>query len=292
VKETFPSDIYSLIFIFEAENGDMLTQESLYALWQVEEDLRNSAMSPMLYYNVNSNTETVNKGIYSLADAVNELLVMQSANTIDLSSATDLQVKEAVFYILSNPDTAGFQQTFSIKSTYEDTDDGIRLWDSPALTIIVSTVKDNVINDYPSITGEDYSGKIVLEHFGRDVLELFRGQQDILQVWGINIDLQLEIKDQGSINIPMLIAAIVIIMLIVAVFFRSFIITLICGGGLLMVLVWLMGFSNLIGIKNSTIVDLVVPIVVLVLGIDYAIHSNLSIQRGKKKGLSPRTGTR
>ena len=139
------------------------------------------------------------------------------------------------------------------------------MWDSPALTIIVSTVKDNVINDYPSITGEDYSGKIVLEHFGRDVLELFRGQQDILQVWGINIDLQLEIKDQGSINIPMLIAAIVIIMLIVAVFFRSFIITLICGGGLLMVLVWLMGFSNLIGIKNSTIVDLVVPIVVLVL---------------------------
>ena len=287
VKETFPSDIYSLIFIFEAENGDMLTQESLYALWQVEEDLRNSAMSPMLYYNVNSNTETVNKGIYSLADAVNELLVMQSANTIDLSSATDLQVKEAVFYILSNPDTAGFQQTFSIKSTYEDTDDGIRLWDSPALTIIVSTVKDNVINDYPSITGEDYSGKIVLEHFGRDVLELFRGQQDILQVWGINIDLQLEIKDQGSINIPMLIAAIVIIMLIVAVFFRSFIITLICGGGLLMVLVWLMGFSNLIGIKNSTIVDLVVPIVVLVLGIDYAIHSIYRYREERRKGYPP-----
>ena len=63
----------------------MLTQESLYALWQVEEDLRNSNVS-MLYYNVNSNTETVNKGIYSLADAVNELLIMQSANTIDLSA--------------------------------------------------------------------------------------------------------------------------------------------------------------------------------------------------------------
>jgi hypothetical protein len=287
VKETFPSDIYSLIFIFEAENGDMLTQESLYALLQAEEDLRNSAMSPMLYESVDSNTGTVSKGIYSLADVVNELLIMQSANAVDLSNATDLQVKEAVFYILSNPDSAGFQQTFSVKSSYQDTDQGIRLWESPALTIIVSTARENIINDYPSITGEDYSGKIVLEHFGRDVLELFRSQQDVLQVWGINIDMQLEIKDQGSINIPMLIAAIIIIMLIVAVFFRSFIITLICGGGLIMVLIWLMGFSNLIGIKNSTIVDLVVPIVVLVLGIDYAIHSIYRYREERRKGYPP-----
>jgi predicted RND superfamily exporter protein len=287
VKETFPSEVYSLIFILEAENGDMLTQENLYALLQKEEELKNSAMSPMLYESINSNTGTVTTGAYSLADIVNALLIMQSGNTIDLSNASDLQVKQAVHMILSNPDTFGFQQMLSIKATYEDTDEGVRLWESPALTIIVYTDKESIISQYPTITGENYSGNIVLEHFGRDVLDLLRSQQDAFQVWGVNIDMQLEIKDQGSINIPMLIAAIIIIMLIVAVFFRSFIITLICGGGLVMVLIWLMGFQNLIGIKNSTIVDLVVPIVVLVLGIDYAIHAIYRYREERRKGYPP-----
>ncbi|MDD4923539.1 MAG: MMPL family transporter [Dehalococcoidales bacterium] len=287
VNQTFPSEIYSLIFIFEAENGDMLTQENLYALLQKQDDLKNSAMSPLLYESINSNTGTVTKGVYSLADAVNALLILQSGNTIDLSNATDLQVKQAVFSIFSNPYTSGMQQALSIKSTHEDLDDGVRLWESPALTIVVYTVKPSIIGDYASITGENYSGDIVLEYFGRDALDLFRSQQDTFRVWGVNIDMQLEIKDQGSINIPMLIAAIIIIMLIVAVFFRSVLITLICGSGLIMVLVWLMGFSNLIGIKNSTIVDLVVPIVVLVLGIDYAIHSIYRYREERRKGYPP-----
>jgi predicted RND superfamily exporter protein len=287
VNETFPSEIYTLIFIFEAGNGDMLTQQNLYALLQKQDDLKNSAMSPLLYESIDSNTGTVTKGVYSLADAVNALLILQSGNTIDLSNATDLQVKQAVFNIFSNPSTSGLQQALSIKATYEDTDAGVRLWESPALTIVVYTVKASVISDYASITGENYSGDIVLEHFGRDVLDLFRSQQDVFKVWGINIDMQLELKDQGNINIPMLIAAIIIIMLIVAVFFRSFIITLICGSVLIMVLVWLMGFSNLIGIKNSTIVDLVVPIVVLVLGIDYAIHSIYRYREERRKGYPP-----
>jgi predicted RND superfamily exporter protein len=287
VQETFPSEIYHLIFIIEAENGDMLTQQNLYALLQREEELKNSPMSPFLLENSDLFSGTTKKGIYSLADLVNSLLIMQSGSATNLSNASDLQVKQAIYQILSNPDTDGFVQTLSIKATYEETTEGIRLWQSPALTIMIYTVKDSIINDYPIVTGEDYSGNIVLEHFGRDVLDLLRGQQDAFQVWGVNIDMQLEIKDQGKINVPMLIAAIIIIMLIVAVFFRSFIITLVCGSGLIMVLVWLMGFSNLIGIKNSTIVDLVVPIVVLVLGIDYAIHAIYRYREERRKGYPP-----
>jgi predicted RND superfamily exporter protein len=287
VEQTFPSEIYTLIFIFEAENGDMLTQENLYALLQKEEELKNSDMAPFLYESINSTTGTANKGVYSLADAVNALLVLQSENTVDLSNATDLQVKQAVFAVFSNSYTSSLQQALSIKATYENTDDGIRLWSSPALNVVVYTDQADIIGDYASVTGETYSGNIVLEYFGRDVLDVFRSQQDVFKVWGINIDMQLEIKDQGSINIPMLAAAIVIIILIVALFFRSFLITLICGGGLIMVLIWLNGFSNLIGIKNSTIVDLVVPIVVLVLGIDYAIHSIYRYREERRKGYPP-----
>ncbi len=287
VNQTFPSKVYSLVFIFEAENGDMLTQANLYELLQKEADLKNSVMSPFLYESINGNTGTVANGVYSLADAVNSLLILQSGNAIDLSNATDLQVKQAAFAIFSNPNTAALQQSLSIKATYEETADGIRLWNSPALTVVVNTDKADIINDYAATTGKSYSGDLVPEYFGRDVLDLFRSQQDVFNVWGINIDLQLEIKDQGSINIPMLVAAIIIIMLIVAVFFRSFLITLICGGGLLMVLIWLNGFSNLVGIKNSTIVDLIVPIVVLVLGIDYAIHSIYRYREERRKGYPP-----
>ncbi|MDD4874090.1 MAG: MMPL family transporter, partial [Dehalococcoidales bacterium] len=286
IQENFPSEAYSMVFIVESEEGDMLIQGNLYALYQKEEELRNSEMRPFLYESSNSTTGIISLGIYTLADAVNTTLVMSSSNVIDLSNATDLQVKQAVYSILSNTSTGSFARTLSIQAGYEETTDGIKLWSSPALTVVVYSIGDSVISKYPALTGGNYAGDIVLEYFGREILALLQ-EKSPFQVWGINIDLNLEISDEGSINTPMLIVAILIILVIVAIIFRSLIITMISGLGLIMVMVWLNGFSNLIGIKNSTVVDLIVPIIVLVLGIDYAIHSVFRYLEERRKGYPP-----
>jgi len=107
-------------------------------------------------------------------------------------------------------------------------------------------------------------------------------------LWGIFIDMNLEVADEGRISGPMLIAAIVLILLIVTVIFRSVLITLVSGVGLGMVIIWLRGFSNLIGLKSSITLDLIVPIAILVLGIDYAIHAIFRYREEKGKGSPPR----
>jgi len=288
VGKNFPSEVYVMYFIVESVDGDILTQDNLYQLYQNQEALRGSDLSPFLHQRYSELTGSTTIGIYTIADAVNSALLLSSNGLIDLSNATDDQVKQAVSAVLSNPQTEDLGQTFSIKATYEEATDDVRLWTSPALSIVIQSDREAVTEDYPASIGQEYTSSLALEHFGRDVLETLRGQQEAYQMWGLNIDLQLEIADEGAINTPMLIAAIVLILFIVAVIFRSFKITLISGIGLVMVLIWLKGFSNLIGLKSSTILDLVVPITILVLGIDYAIHALFRYREEKRKGYLPK----
>lgn len=287
-KTTFPSEVYSMYFFVESVDGDILTQEGLYQLYQKQEELREKSLSPFLQQRHSELTGDTITGVFTIADAVNTALTLGSNGMISLANATDIQVKQAINAIISNPQTSGLENTFSILATYEETDDGVKLWTSPALTVIIESDRKAVINEYPASVGQDYKPSIALEHFGRDVMKTLRGQQDLYQVWGLSIDLQLEIADEGAINTPMLLAAIALILLIIAIIFRSLSITLISALGLGMVLIWLKGFSNLIGLKSSTIVDLIVPITILVLGIDYAIHALFRYREEKRKGYLPK----
>jgi predicted RND superfamily exporter protein len=287
VNERFVSEVYSMVFIAEASDGDILTQENLYQLYQKEEALRDSDLASFLYESRSEVTGETTLGIYTIADAVNTALIFGSNGAISLANATDLQVKQAIDSVLNNPLTEGFEQSLSIKADYQQEPSGVKLWTSPALTLVVESERENIIENYPASVGQDYSAKLALEHLGREVLEILRGQQEGYQIWGLNIDLKLEIADEGRINTPMLIAAMGLILVIVAIIFRSFTITLISGIGLGMVLIWLKGLSNLVGLKSSVILDLVVPIAILVLGIDYAIHAIFRYKEERRKGYPP-----
>ncbi|MFC1875272.1 RND family transporter [Chloroflexota bacterium] len=288
VRESFPSEVYTMVFIAEAIDGDIITQESLYQLYQNQETLREGDLSPFLHQRHSELTGDTTLGIYTIADTVNTALMLGSNGLVSLANATDTQVKQAINGILSNPQTEDLEQTFSIQADYKETAEGVKLWTSPALLIVVQSDRETVIEDYPTSAGQEYTANLALEHFSRDVLEILRSQQEAYQIWGLNIDLQLEIADEGRINTPMLIAAITLILFIVAVIFRSSMVTLISGLGLGMVLIWLKGFSNFIGLKSSVIIELIVPITILVLGIDYAIHALFRYREEKRKGYFPK----
>jgi len=288
VRENFPSEVYTMVFIAEAIDDDILAQESLYQLYQNQETLRGGDLSPFLHQRYSELTGDTTLGIYTIADAANTALMLNSNGLVDLSNATDAQVKQAIDGVLSNPQTEDMEQAFSIQANYQETAEGVRLWTSPALLVTVQSDRETVINNYPTSVGQEYSARLALEHFGRDVLDILRSQQEAYQIWGLNIDLQLEIADEGRINTSMLMAAITLILFIVAVIFRSFMVTLVSGLGLGIVLIWLKGFSNFIELKSSTIVELIVPITILVLGIDYAIHALFRYREEKRKGYFPK----
>ena len=286
VSQRFVSEVYVMYFIVEANDGDLLTQDKLYQLYQRIHALQEGDLAPFLHRQHDEQTGGTVIGTYTLADAVNSALLLGSNGMLDLSSASDNQTKQAVSAVLANPQTAYLAETLSIQAKHQPSGDSGQTWTSPGLIIVIQADRGAVIEDYPSSVGEDYSAQLALEHFGRDVQTTLR-QQDVFQVWGLNIDLQLEIADEGRINTPMLIIAIGLILIIVAIIFRSLRVTLVSGLGLGMVLIWLKGFSNLIELKSSVILDLIVPITILVLGIDYAIHALFRYREEKRQGYLP-----
>ncbi len=265
----------------------MLTQKSLYELYQNEQALKESKLSQFLYKRFNQAAGTVLEGVYSLADSVNTALLMGSQDMIDLSNASDSQVKQAVYRVLNDPLTQGMEIELSVKASYTEGPGEIELWTSPALSFLVESNNERVKTEYPASIGEDYSDILALEHFGRDVQEILRGDQENFKLWGVYIDMNLEVADEGQISGIMLMIAIILMLVIITFVFRSWLVTLLSGAGLGMLIIWLKGFSNLIGLNSSIILDLIVPISILVLGIDYAIHALFRYREELEKGNPP-----
>ena len=70
---------------------------------------------------------------------------------------------------------------------------------------------------------------------------------------------------------------------------RSWRVVLLTAVGLAMLIVWLKGISNLIGLKAGLVVELIVPIAMISLGVDFAIHR---YREERSRGLGPRMALR
>ena len=57
-----------------------------------------------------------------------------------------------------------------------------------------------------------------------------------------------------------------------------------------MLIIWLKGISALVGLKGGLTVDLIVPISMIVLGVDFVVHSVHRYKEEIKEGCSPRDG--
>ncbi|MFC1944021.1 RND family transporter [Chloroflexota bacterium] len=288
IDDEFSYEVYTLPFIVEAMDGDMLTQRNLYELFLNQAGLREGSLASFLYRRYSDEAGVTIDGLYSMADAVNDTLVLGSGGDIDLSNATDLQVKRAVHHVLTDTRSEGMEVQLSVKADYEEEAGGIRLWRSPALLLLVESDNAKVKTEYPESVGEDYSEELALEHFGREVQDILRGDEQGYRLWGVFIDLNLEIADEGRISGLMMMVAIVLMLVLISFIFRSWLLTLVSGIGLGMLIIWLKGFSNLIGLNSSMTLDLIVPVMILVLGIDYAIHALFRYREERERGRPPR----
>ena len=92
-------------------------------------------------------------------------------------------------------------------------------------------------------------------------------------MWGIAIDGGLEIADEVGTAVPFIAATFVVVLVVVGVSLRSARVVLLTGLGLVFMIIWLKGLSNLVGLKSSTTLDFIVPIAMISLGADFAIHA-------------------
>lgn len=286
-----PPSVHQIALIIEAKDGDILTQKELWELYQNEEKFRQSEIGgEFLLSRYDVFTGTITHGIYTIADAVQAFFMMNPLLNVTLEDATDEQVKLAVHYVLANPDSSGFADWFSVEATNETltiAGQAIKYWQTPAFLILVNVNNSKLPQETTPGLSAGGAGGIEHQKYNRKVQKMLRGDEKSYRLWGIAIDISLEAEEEGLLSIPLIIIAVVIILIIVTLYFKSALVTLLTLMGLGMLIIWLKGFSNLIGLKSSLTLDIIVPIAILVLGVDYAIHALHRYREEQDKGAKP-----
>ena len=294
--------VHGNAYIVEARDGDILTQAALSELLVNQRallaaDARGELAPPGLPerryllegYSTDANTSFT--GVFSVADAVDQRLQQDSRFATTLQNASDAQVKRALHAVLSDPATAELRDQLAVSATSAPATvegEAITRWSAPAIAIIV--LADNaLLGGGPSRGGISGDDRIVdKEEFNRNVQDLLRGDQTSYRVWGIAIDQQLTSEEQGQTAGLFIMFAVVGAVGVVGIALRSYWATALTGIGLGVLMVWLGGISNLIGLKGGLMIELIVPIAMVALGVDFAVHALRRYQEEKRLGLAPR----
>lgn len=291
IEERMPlANMYSG-FIVESKDGDILTSDALSELLRNQEELRRSEIGrKYLVSRYDVELDRWNPGIYTIADAVNSFLLSELGTHLD--NSTDDQVKFAISMILSSPDGSSFRDSFSEQATSNpDAFNGIPIesWESPAIILNIFSDTTAVEDDYSKNYDDSLLTEVVKEHYNREIQKILRGEQENYRLWGIAIDQQLESEEEAMFSFVLIFAALVMILILVTVLFRSPKVSMLTLIGLIMLLIWWRALSNIAGVKQSLTVDILIPVSVMVLGVDYVIHALHRYDEERGRNGSPRS---
>ena len=279
INDRFASSVFGATYVVEARAGNVLARDPLLELLENSAELRaDPQVGPKLLSHFDSDLGVDREGIYSIADAADALL--RGEGVRGLAAADDEQVGAAVATLLERHSASDWGL-----SVEADADAATGRWTSPA--VFVSVLADNV-----ALGGGGQEvrlgGDTDKEEFARDMQSLLRGSETHNQVWGVAIDVNLTSGEQGATAGPFIGFTILAVLVVLGIVFRSYWAVAITGGALAALMVWLKGFSNLIGLKSDLTLDLIVPIAMISFGIDFAFHAIGRYREERATGLTPR----
>ncbi len=265
VTDRFVSDVYGAGFIVEPRDGNALTREALFELFQNVSAVRaDPEISDKLFSYYAPEIRTEVSGIYTIADAVDGRL--RDAGVDGLAAADDGQVVETVAALLqdSEPSMWGLLPGSGF-------DEASGRWVAPALMVSLVAQNELLGGGGQAITlGDDNTLK---EQFARDAQTLLRGDERTYQVWGIAIDVGLTVSEQAAAAGPFIGFTVLAVLVVAGLILRSYWAVAVLGAALGALMIWLKGISNLIGLENDQILSFIVPIAMISFGVDFAFHA-------------------
>ena len=299
IEEKLSSSRFVTAYIAEADDGDLLTQAGLLELSENERELREADVlgeltpgdlerQPFLIDSFDIDTGVTFTGVATIADAVQAFLFLFMGT--DLQRATDDQVKVVISRLLADPRTSGLADQLSVEATRERrtvSGQDIDYWVSPAVLIIVLADNDR-LGGSTRFRGlaTDEEG-LNLERFARNVQEKLRGEEERYHLWGLAIDQTLSAREQGATAGTFIMLTVIAALAVVGLSLRAYWPTALTAVGVGALMIWLKGLTALVGIKGGLIVELIVPITMVSLGVDFAVHATRRYQEERAAGLPP-----
>ena len=306
VDAQLPRRVFTPFFIVEARDGDILTRQPLLELLQNSQELRetdaagqlnppNLPNQPYLYNGFDADRQQPVVGVFTLADAVQEALAAHPLLNTGLEEATEDQVKFAIDLIFNDPRTDWLKDQLSQDKEVERRavlGQEIEYWTAPAYAFGVFADNELLGGGGLSIGATSDPVTTGKEHFSRKAQEVLRGDQTNYELWGVAIDASLEIEDEVNTAFPFIMATVIAVLIVVGIALRSGALVLLTALGLVSMIIWLKGLSNLVGLNSSTTLDFIVPIAMISLGADFVIHAVNRYRQERRLGLAPRRAFR
>ncbi len=283
LEKRFSSGTVRSVYLIEATNGNILDRAPLLEILQNVRALReDKEIGPKLHTFPHPARGFPVRGLTTIAEAVDGTLRMRGID--GLAGASETDVAASVTYLL---DTFG-PDAFGLSADTKRTD----RWTSPALTLPV-LANESAVDDPGEKAHFLGSSTGNRERFSRSVLNLLRGEQRQIRVWGIAIDIGLTSLEQGTAAGPFIGLTIFAVLVVVALTFRSYWAVSVVGFSLTALIIWLKGLSNLFGLKSDQILSTIVPIAMISFGIDFAFHAiGRYREEARRRGGDPRAAFR
>ena len=284
INNKFPNSIHFTPFLLESKYGDVLTPEVLLEFKNnrtalFDKDLQGELAAGGLEqqsYLVNYLDPEIGilmTGTHSVLDPIEDRL-FDLGTTIGFASMEE--VKLAVHRLISDPETTASLDFLSRHATSTPRTvmgDDILWWTSPAMTFSVMTDNEKLGGGGLEIAVGGGVDVIAKEHLNRKIRDVMGDGSDSYDIWGIAIDANLEAQDEGKTAGIFIMFTVIGALLVVGLTLRSYWATAICGIGLGVLMIWLKGISGLIGLKSGLVIDLIVPIGMISLGVDFVVHA-------------------
>lgn len=299
INDKFPNSIHFTPFVMESPMEDVLIPDVLASLKQrinvlFDKDSRGELAAgglkkqPYLVNYLDPDIGALMKGAHSILDPIEAKLADIGTN---LEEATVWEVKLAVHRLIADPQTSGAQDFLSrhaSHSTKESMGEEIHWWVSPAMTFSVMTDNTKLGGGGLEIGIGGEPDVINKEHLNRQIKEVLVDNEGHYDIWGIAIDANLEAQDEGESAGIYIMATVICALLVIGFTLKSYWATAICGIGLGILMIWLKGISALIGLKSGLVIDLIVPIGMISLGADFAVHALRRYKEERNNQYAPR----
>ena len=303
IDEKFPTPVHYASFVVEAKNGDVLTKDVLSELDQnvlllLEKDeigelaANTLDVQPYLFSYYDFDLGQNINGVASILGPIKLILEQMGTN---LSSASNDQVKFAVSQMMSNEN---FKEVWDFLASQTSSSKKIVMgqeidyWTSPAMTLAVMADNKKLGGgglDLGLGGGEEILNK---EYLNRNFGAVIAGNEENFSLLGIANDVNLEAEEQGQTAGPYIMLTVIAAVLVVGASSGSYWVTAVTGIGIGIMMVWLKGVSALIGLKMGLVIDLIVPISMVALGVDFVVHAIRRYKEELNDGNFPRDALR
>jgi len=301
VNRNFQSPVHFTSVIVESKNNDLLVPDTFKEILENQENLIKLDNSGQLafkggldqkrllfkYFDLSSGEEIL--GLSSVVDLTDNFLKQQMQIPEGVRSADFNQLKFAISQLIEYSDSNSILEVLPRDTKYtsfkevENEYGKYKQWSSNALLLTVLLDNEKLGGgDVDYGLGGD-SVTIDKERVGREIVKVLAGNEDNYNLWPIAVDVNLYSEEQGAASGTYLVLTVIAAILVAGFSLRSYFTVAIIGFGISALILWLKGMSTILGLKGGLIADFIVPISMVSLGVDFAIHAIRRYQETKEE---------